>query len=331
MPLTIIHEKKPKHTLAIAAGKGGVGKSTVTTLLARSLHSLGYKVGVLDADLYGPSITKMLPVDQEAAREGELFYPALSQGIKVLSLGHFASDALNVRGPIAISLIKQFLHNTKWGDLDYLLIDFPPGTGDIQLTLSQQANISGAIMVTTPQEVAVLDVKKAMHLFDLVKVPILGIIENMSYYLTDTGPLFLMGKEGGKRLAQQEFLPLIAEIPIDPDLSQSGDTGEPLQKYSFGPTVIDLLRHTKTPLTIKEIKPSSHTLQITWTDNTTRTFNIAALQKKCPCAECQEKPPLINDHVEIDKIFQVGRYGLRFEFSSGCKKGIYSLDLLKTF
>lgn len=329
MPLSVIQEKKPKNILAIAAGKGGVGKSTVTVLLARSLKSLGYKVGVLDADLYGPSITKMLPREIEAYREGEYFYPASSKGIEVLSIGYFVHEALNVRGPIAISLIKQFLNNVKWGNLDFLLIDFPPGTGDIQLTLSQHAKITGAIMVTTPQEVAVMDVKKAMHLFDVVKVPILGIVENMSYYPSKEGPLYLLGKEGGKKLAHEEFLPLIAEIPIDPDLSKSGDTGEDLQKYSFGSKIVDLIHQLKDQLSVIEIKPLDQKIEILFSDHKSHVYSVYDLQKECPCAECQEKRPFIDPDVQIEKIFQVGRYGLRFEFNSGCKKGIYSFEMLK--
>lgn len=217
-----------KHIVGIAAGKGGVGKSTVTANLARALKKQGYAVGVLDTDVYGPSLRKMLPEDRLPGRRGDKLLPALSEGMQVLSLAYFRKDneAAAVRAPIANSVISQFLHGVEWGELDFLLIDFPPGTGDIQLTLGQQANLSGAIMVTTPQEVAVMDVKKAMSLFDQVRVPIIGIVENMSYYQPPTGDkVYLFGKGGGERLAVDAGLPFLGQIPIDAALCASGDSG----------------------------------------------------------------------------------------------------------
>ena len=220
----------PMKVIAIAAGKGGVGKSSVTVNLALALHKRGFKVGVMDTDIYGPSIRKMLPEDQLPMQRGDTIIPALCQGIRMISMAYFRKDneAVVVRAPIANGLVTQFIRNVSWGDLDYLLIDFPPGTGDIQLTLSQQANLTGAIMVTTPQEVAVMDVRKAMHLFEQVKVPIIGIVENMSYYYhkkTDE-MVYLFGKGGGGRLARASGVPFLGSIPIDPQLCQSGDSGD---------------------------------------------------------------------------------------------------------
>jgi ATP-binding protein involved in chromosome partitioning len=220
----------PMKIIAIAAGKGGVGKSSVTVNLALALQKLGFKVGVMDTDIYGPSIRKMLPEDQLPMQRGDTIIPALCQGIRMISMAYFRKDneAVVVRAPIANGLVTQFIRNVSWGDLDYLLIDFPPGTGDIQLTLSQQANLTGAIMVTTPQEVAVMDVRKAMHLFEQVKVPIIGIVENMSYYYhkkTDE-MVYLFGKGGGERLARASGVPFLGSIPIDPQLCQCGDSGQ---------------------------------------------------------------------------------------------------------
>ena len=180
MPLQMCPAKKPIQTiLAIAAGKGGVGKSTVTVNLAIALQRKGYRVGVMDTDIYGPSVRQMLPEDRMPAQKGEILIPALCLGIKMISMAYFrkTDEAAAVRAPIANGVITQFIKNVEWGDLDFLLIDFPPGTGDVQLTLSQQANLSAAIVVTTPQEVALLDVRKAMHLFQQVQVPLLGIVE----------------------------------------------------------------------------------------------------------------------------------------------------------
>lgn len=235
MPLKMFSEERKKeqprvkHIIAVAAGKGGVGKSTVTANLARALHWLGFTVGVMDTDIYGPSIRKMLPESQLPAQNGQAISPALCQGISVISMAFFRkeSESSAVRAPIANSIITQFIKNVAWGNLDYLLIDFPPGTGDIQLTLSQQANLTGAILVTTPQEVAVMDVRKAMHLFDLVQVPIVGIVENMSYYLNPQTKekVHLFGQSGGERLARDSGVPFLGGIPIDASLCKSGDTG----------------------------------------------------------------------------------------------------------
>lgn len=216
-----------KNRIGIAAGKGGVGKSTVTVNLAFCLKDLGYSVGVMDTDLYGPSIRKMLGVERPPQQQGTRILPAIGKGIKYISMAFLKSDqeAAAMRAPIANQLIQQFIKQVDWGDLDYLLIDFPPGTGDIQLTLAQQAHLSGAIIVTTPQEVALLDVRKAMHLFKQVKIPIFGLVENMSYFPhPDTKePIYLFGKGGGRRLAEEAAVPFLGEIPLDQELCRSGD------------------------------------------------------------------------------------------------------------
>lgn len=221
-----------KHVIGIAAGKGGVGKSTVTVNLARALKRLGYTVGIMDTDIYGPSIRKMLPEDRLPTQKGQTIIPALCEGIRMISMAYFRkeNEAAVIRAPIANGVIMQFIKNVDWGFLDFLLIDFPPGTGDVQLTLSQHASLTGAIMVTTPQDVAVLDVRKAMYMFEQVKVPIVGIVENMScYHHQKTGEaLYLFGKGGGERLSRESGVPFLGGIPIDPDLCRSGDSGKSL-------------------------------------------------------------------------------------------------------
>ncbi len=226
-----------KHTIAIAAGKGGVGKSTITVNLALALQQKGFKVGIMDTDLYGPSIRKMLREDRMPGQEGQILIPAICQGISMISMAYFrkTDEAAAVRAPIANNIITQFIQQVKWGKLDYLLVDFPPGTGDIQLTLAQKANILGALMVTTPQEVAVMDVRKAMNLFNQVRTPIIGIVENMSHYqhpLIDE-KIYLFGKGGGNRLAVESGLPFLGEIPIDPALCKSGDEGMSIFNKNF--------------------------------------------------------------------------------------------------
>lgn len=238
MPLKMFQPKKTaplssiKHVIAIAAGKGGVGKSTVTVNLALALLRLGYSVGVMDTDIYGPSIRKMLPEDVLPGQKGEILFPAICQGIKMISMAYFRKEheAAAVRAPIANGIIMQFIKNVEWGKLDFLLIDFPPGTGDIQLTLAQRANLNGAIIVTTPQEVALLDVRKAINLFSQVNIPIIGVVENMSYFQQEGSKdkLYLFGSGGGKRLADDIQVPLLGSIPIDPAISRCGDEGKSL-------------------------------------------------------------------------------------------------------
>lgn len=226
-PLTSV-----KAVIAVAAGKGGVGKSSVTVHLGLALKALGYTVGIMDTDIYGPSIRKMLPEDRLPTQKGTLIQPALCRGIRMISMAYFRKEheAAAVRAPIANSLVTHFIKNVEWGPLDFLLVDFPPGTGDIQLTLSQQAHLLGAIMVTTPQEVALLDVRKAMSLFEQVRVPVIGIVENMSYYQSSvqTDPVYIFGRGGGERLANQTGTPLIGQVPLDPLLCACGDQGHSL-------------------------------------------------------------------------------------------------------
>lgn len=233
------NEKKPtgaiSHIIAVAAGKGGVGKSTVTVNIALSLKRAGYSVGILDADIYGPSLRMMLPEDEIPTHKGQKLVPAICKGIKVISMAYFRTpgESTAVRAPIANGVLSQFINQVDWGVLDFLLIDFPPGTGDIQITLSQQANLSGAILVTTPQEVAIMDVRKASHLFDKVNIPIIGIVENMSYFEAEAGKrISLFGKGGGERLSVELGVPLLGEVPIDPEVCQAGDEGRSLFEAS---------------------------------------------------------------------------------------------------
>lgn len=224
-----------EHIIGIAAGKGGVGKSSVTVNLALALRRAGYSVGVMDTDIYGPSIRRMLPEKQPPSQKGDRIIPAICEGgIKMISMAFFRreNEAAAVRAPIANGVISQFIKNVEWGHLDFLLIDFPPGTGDIQLTLSQQANLTGALMVTTPQEVALMDVRKAVHLFEQMNVPIIGVIENMSYFQnpSDGAPIYIFGQGGGERLAQEIGAPYLGGIPIDPVMCQCGDEGQSLFK-----------------------------------------------------------------------------------------------------
>ncbi|MCB9555702.1 MAG: Mrp/NBP35 family ATP-binding protein [Deltaproteobacteria bacterium] len=225
--------KGVRNILAVASGKGGVAKSTTAVNIALALAETGARVGILDADIYGPSVPTMLSVEREPAMAADKsLIPAEAHGIKMISMGFFVptDKAAILRGPIVSGYISQFLANVQWGELDYLVIDYPPGTGDIQLTLSQQAPITGAVVTTTPQEISLIDVKKAMVMFDTTRIPVLGVIETMSYFVCDQcdkrHEIFRSG--GGRRVADGLGVPFLGEVPIDPRVAAAGDQGAPI-------------------------------------------------------------------------------------------------------
>lgn len=336
MPLEMYQESKPV-ILAVASGKGGVGKSTVSVNLALALKEMGKRVGLLDTDLYGPSVRRMLPEDRMPTQDGETIIPALCSGIRMISMAYFRKEheAAIVRAPIANNIVSQFINNVQWGPLDVLIIDFPPGTGDIQLTLSQQARISGAILVTTPQEVAVMDVRKSAHMFHQVKIPVLGIVENMSGYGPDRIPLF--GEGGGERLAGEIGAPLLAKLPIDPELSARADRGlsifnppETLLAPLFRTLGEKVLANLDETLQVRHVGlADAHTLLIQWSDGKESSYSLSELQRSCPCAGCNENPPAVDDGVGASEVTQIGRYALKITFTSGCSNGLFSFDELR--
>jgi ATP-binding protein involved in chromosome partitioning len=221
------------HVIAVASGKGGVGKSTVAANLALALAGLGHRVGLMDADVYGPSIPLMLGLhERPQSTEDKRIIPLEAFGIKVISLGLFIEDKTPViwRGPMINKLLVQFLREVEWGELDYLVLDLPPGTGDAQLTITQQVALAGGVIVTTPQDVALLDVKRGVTMFQQVNAPVLGVIENMSYHVCsgcgERAELF--GHGGGAAMAAQFNIPLLGEIPLVRDIREAGDAGKPL-------------------------------------------------------------------------------------------------------
>lgn len=218
---------KIRNIIGILGGKGGVGKSTVAVNLALAFTQRGQEVGILDADIYGPSISQLLGKVNLPIKEGSEILPARAKGITAISVAFFqaAQEAAIVRAPIANQIIDQFLGTIRWGKLDTLFIDFPPGTGDVQITLMQKAKLTGAVIVTTPQEVALLDVRKSVQMCHRMEVPILGVVENMSYFLHQQERYALFGEGGGKLLADECDAPLLGQIPIDAELSRAGDEG----------------------------------------------------------------------------------------------------------
>ncbi len=221
-----------RNVLAVSSGKGGVGKSTVAVNLACALHALGARTGILDADLYGPNVPMMMGVRGKPEGAKDKIYPFVKDGVQVMSIGLLVPEEQPViwRGPMLHSAIKQFLFDVLWDDLDYLVVDLPPGTGDAQLSLAQQAHIAGAIVVTTPQEVAVHDVRKAIRMFDTVKVPVLGVVENMAYFQPpgQEQQFAIFGEGGGARIEREFDVPLLGQLPIDLAVREGGDTGAPV-------------------------------------------------------------------------------------------------------
>jgi ATP-binding protein involved in chromosome partitioning len=226
--------------IAVASAKGGVGKSSVAVNLALALVDTGHKVGLLDADVYGPSVPTMLGLQEgpEVTADKKII-PVSAHGLQIISMGLLMPPDQPViwRGPLVFSAIKQFLKDVQWTDLEYLIVDMPPGTGDAQLTLIQQVPLSGVVMVTTPQEVALADVRRGINMFNETKVPVLGIVENMSYFLCpDNGKEYdIFGRGGGGAVAKQYGLPLLAEIPIDSSIRQGGDSGQPAARVEGSP------------------------------------------------------------------------------------------------
>lgn len=221
-----------KKVIAVASGKGGVGKSTVASNLAIALAATGARVGLCDCDLYGPSIAMMFGShERPMANEREEIIPVEAHGLKLMSMGFLLEDRspVIVRGPLATRYTQQFLRQVAWGELDYLVLDLPPGTGDIQLTIVQTVAVDGVVVVTTPQEIALIDARKAVSMFAKVNVPILGMVENMAWFECEHGTrYYLFGEGGGVREAENLGVPVLARIPIEPPVREGGDSGRPI-------------------------------------------------------------------------------------------------------
>src|SRR5262245_45384557 len=286
-PVTILREEAPAATrrrgpegipgvrsiVAIASGKGGVGKSTVATNVALALAALGSRVGLMDADVYGPSIPLMLGIDEKArAGEGQRLQPVERHGLAVISMGMFVGEGTPIiwRGPMLTKLIVEFLRNCDWGDLDVLVMDLPPGTGDVQLTLTQQVPITGGVIVTTPQDVALADVRRGIEMFRQMHAPVLGVIENMSYHLCPGcgARADLFGHGGGAALAQQLGVPFLGEVPLARSLREGADWGLPIvaaapsspQSRAFheiAERILVRLREAESRPPLTELTPSS--------------------------------------------------------------------------
>ena len=237
-----------KSLIAVGSGKGGVGKTTVAVNLAVALGQLGYKAGLMDADVYGPNVPLMMGINETPMALGDRIQPLEQYGVKIMSMGFLSpgDKPLVWRGPMLHSVIQQFLRGVDWGTLDYLVIDLPPGTGDVQLSLIQSAPVTGAIVVTTPSDVALEDARKAITMFQQVRVPVLGVVENMSYlkcpHCGERIDVFSHG--GGRRTAHEMQVHFLGELPLDPEVRIGGDTGEPIvRRKGAGEPFLELARN----------------------------------------------------------------------------------------
>jgi ATP-binding protein involved in chromosome partitioning len=238
-----------QNLIAVGSGKGGVGKTTVSVNLAVALSRLGHKVGLLDADVYGPNVPLMIGVRAQPQAIGERIQPLEKDGLRIMSMGFLnpGDKPLVWRGPMLHSVIQQFLRGVDWGQLDYLIVDLPPGTGDVQLSLIQTAPLTGAVVVTTPSEVSLEDARKAIHMFQQVRVPILGLVENMSYlecpHCNERIDVFSHG--GGRKTAETMNVPFLGELPLDPAVRVGGDTGQPITLGDAGAPFVAIAREVQ--------------------------------------------------------------------------------------
>jgi ATP-binding protein involved in chromosome partitioning len=253
-----------KYIVAVGSGKGGVGKTTVSVNLAIALSLLGHKVGLLDADVYGPNVPLMMGINRTPQARGERIQPLENFGVKLMSMGFLSpgDKPLVWRGPMLHSVIQQFLRGVDWGELDYLVIDLPPGTGDVQLSLIQTAPVTGAIVVTTPSDVSLEDARKAVHMFNQVKVPVLGLVENMSWlkcpHCSEKIDVFSSG--GGSKTATQMGITFLGELPLDPVVRIGGDTGRPVatrgESDERAAVFFDLARRTIDRVIVESAAPA---------------------------------------------------------------------------
>ncbi|NGX51583.1 MAG: Iron-sulfur cluster carrier protein [Chlamydiae bacterium] len=318
--------KNVRFILGIVAGKGGVGKSTVAAELARTYRKQGLEVGILDGDIYGPSIRESFPEESLPTTRDSMVVPARSGGIALMSVAYFhkGKGASVIRAPIANQIILQFLHEIEWGTLDLLIVDFPPGTGDVQITLMQQAPFSGVVIITTPHELSLLDARKSAQMSLQMGVPLLGVIENMSYFIDPNSGEHhaLFGEGGGQKLADEFHIPLLSQVPIDPALQQKALFEEAAEK------ILNELKNEK----IDEIKREDlYHFSIHWLDGKRSLFRASDVQRHCPCVKCSadRKNLMVDFETEIKQITRVGRFGLQLVFNKGCSQGIYPFSLLR--
>ena len=349
-----------KNIIPVASGKGGVGKSTVSANLAVALVQMGAKVGLMDADVYGPSIPRIMGVKEgPKGLPGNRVVPPEIHGIKIMSMGFFIGEgeAIVWRGPMLHKTIQQFLGDVEWGELDYLVVDLPPGTGDVQLSICQTIPLTGAAIVSTPQDVALKVAEKAIVMFNKLNTPILGMIENMSGYICshcgEKNDIF--GRGGAKKYSLEHNIPFLGEIPLDGQVCRDSDSGTPVVTSSPDSPAARAFRQiaqnlaaqvsirnmgepdAQRPLPKSINQPNPDKVRIVWNDGQESLYSARDLRLACRCAVCVDemngKPLLKPESVKTDLILlraePVGQYALRFFWSDGHSTGIYTFDYLR--
>jgi ATP-binding protein involved in chromosome partitioning len=348
-----------KNIVPVASGKGGVGKSTVAANLAVALAKMGAKVGLMDADVYGPSIPTLTGAVPPSGGNPNRFVPPVVHGVKIVSMGFFVNpgDAVIWRGPMLHKAVEQFLGQVDWGELDYLIVDLPPGTGDIQLSLCQMIPLTGAAVVSTPQDVALKVAEKAIIMFNKLNTPVLGIVENMSGYVCshcgEREDVFGVG--GAKRNATERGIPFLGDVPLSVDIRETSDSGQPIViSHPDSPSAKAFMKIAENlaaqisirtanvgaddrPIPSKIELRSRQQLAIQWSDGKETLLNCYDLRVQCPCAQCVDEvtgerrlnPLAVSKDVWPQNIAPVGRYALHFDWSDGHRSGIYTFEHLR--
>ena len=327
--------------VAVSSCKGGVGKSTVAAHLARAMAAQGLKVALFDADVYGPSVPTLFNLHRPAIEvRDNLMVPPECDGVKLMSLGFLLGDAPAVlRGPLVSNYIQQVIAQTAWGDLDYLLIDLPPGTGDIQLTLVQLVPMDGAIIVTTPQALSLVDVARGILMFEKVSVPVLGIVENMASFTCDVcGQIHHPFGQSRNTLQARFGLPTLAELPIAPHIAEPAHPDDDAAIPAFARAVQQAVCARRAERqTLPEISLGAQHVTIRWPDGAERSINNHILRCACPCAVCVDEhtgealldPTTVPPDIAAEDFTRLGNYAVAFAWNDGHTTGIYSWDLLR--
>lgn len=336
--------KNVEYILAVSSCKGGVGKSTVAALLAKTLAARGARVGLLDADIYGPSIPTLFNIHEPgvAATPQQQFVPHEVDGLKLMSFGFLTGDGPAVlRGPMVAQYMQQLLHNVAWGELDYLVVDMPPGTGDIQLTISQSVQIDASLIVTTPHQLSLTDVRKGIMMFDKVNVPVLGVIENMAYFVCDgcEKKHHIFGEAGAKTLEERFGLETLAELPITGNLSGSLDA---LAETGVANETTDIvIRALGRKVLEKPERPGvdfdAESITLSWSTGETATVPNGVLRRACGCALCIDEmtraplldPASIPADIHAEKIGAIGNYAITVDWSDGHNTGFFPYSTIR--
>lgn len=335
--------QKVKFILAVSSCKGGVGKSTISALLAKTLASRGIKVGLLDADIYGPSIPTLFNIHEPGvkATNNNKFYPKISDGVELMSFGFLMGDKPAViRGPMVAQYMQQLLHNVIWSDLDYLIIDMPPGTGDIQLTICQSVQIDGSVIITTPHQLSLTDVKKGIMMFEKVNVPVLGVIENMSYFeCPDNLKKYFIFGENKLTLNERFGLDTLIQLPISQEL---GSSYNELSKTVIATKTTDsVIRSLGKKVLEKPLPPKIHfdqkNIYLKWSNSDYISISNLILRKSCNCALCVDEmtqQPILN-HESIPKdifakdVSLIGNYAILVDWSDGHNTGFFPFSSIR--